>query len=146
MHRFDIVVVGTGPAGQRAAIQAAKLGRSVAAIERRHVLGGVCVNGGTIPSKTLREAVLDLSGYRRRIFAQQPDSVGPTVTLNGLLQQGLQRWQQTTERSESSTVTRPNGPPPIVRIPFCMGSGPGFRNASRFPPVSAPTKAEEAKG
>lgn len=86
MHRFDIIVIGTGPAGQRAAIQAAKLGRSVVAIERRRVLGGVCVNGGTIPSKTLREAVLDLSGYRRRIFAQQPDSVGLTVTLGGLLQ------------------------------------------------------------
>ena len=86
MYRFDVIVIGTGPAGQRAAIQAAKLGRSVAAIERRQVLGGVCVNGGTIPSKTLREAVLDLSGYRRRIFAQQADAVGPTVTLTGLLQ------------------------------------------------------------
>src|SRR5687767_5064413 len=86
MYRFDVIVIGTGPAGQRAAIQAAKLGRSVAAVERRQVLGGVCVNGGTIPSKTLREAVLDLSGYRRRIFAQQGESVAPSVTLAGLLQ------------------------------------------------------------
>jgi len=62
------------------------------------------------------------------------------------LRRGLQRWQQTAERSESSTVPRPNGPPPTVRIPFRMGSGPGFRNASRFRPISAPTKAEEAKG
>lgn len=71
MYRFDVIVIGTGPAGQRAAIQAAKLGRSVAAIERRQVLGGVCVNGGTIPSKTLREAVLDLSGYRRQARATE---------------------------------------------------------------------------
>lgn len=62
------------------------------------------------------------------------------------LRRGLQRWQQTAERSESSTVTRPNGPPPTVRIPFRMGSGPGFRNASRFRPLSSTTKAEGTKG
>ncbi len=63
---YDLLVIGSGPAGQKAAIQAAKLGRRVAVVERRSVLGGVSVNTGTIPSKTLREAVLDLSGYRER--------------------------------------------------------------------------------
>ena len=59
-------VIGTGPAGQRAAIQAAKLGRRVGVCERREVVGGVCINTGTIPSKTFREAVLYLTGFRQR--------------------------------------------------------------------------------
>jgi NAD(P) transhydrogenase len=63
VQTYDLVVIGSGPAGQRAAIQGAKMGKRVARIERREVLGGVCVNTGTIPSKTLREAVLYLSGY-----------------------------------------------------------------------------------
>jgi NAD(P) transhydrogenase len=66
MNPYDLVVIGSGPAGQRAAVQAAKLGKSVAVIERRHDVGGVCINTGTIPSKTMREAVLDLSGLRQR--------------------------------------------------------------------------------
>ena len=56
MLEFDLVVIGSGPGGQ-AAIAAAKLGKSVAVIERGRMLGGVCINTGTIPSKTLREAV-----------------------------------------------------------------------------------------
>src|ERR1700720_1830610 len=60
---FDMIVIGSGPAGQRAAIQGAKLGKRVGLIERREVVGGVCINTGTIPSKTIREAVLHLSGY-----------------------------------------------------------------------------------
>jgi NAD(P) transhydrogenase len=63
VDRFDLVVIGSGPAGQRAAIQAAKSGSRVALIERREVVGGTCINTGTIPSKTMREAVLHLSGF-----------------------------------------------------------------------------------
>ena len=63
MQNFDMIVLGSGPAGQRAAIQASKSGRKVAVIEKREVVGGTCVNTGTIPSKTMREAVLHLSGY-----------------------------------------------------------------------------------
>ncbi|MBE0606222.1 MAG: Si-specific NAD(P)(+) transhydrogenase [Deltaproteobacteria bacterium] len=63
MERYDLVVIGSGPAGQRAAVQAAKLGRRVALVERRQVVGGVCIHTGTIPSKTLREAILYLTGY-----------------------------------------------------------------------------------
>jgi len=66
MRHFDVVVIGTGPAGHHAAIQAAKLGKSVAAIERRRVVGGGGLHTGTIPSKTLREAVLYLTGFRQR--------------------------------------------------------------------------------
>ncbi|HEY9230727.1 MAG TPA: FAD-dependent oxidoreductase, partial [Blastocatellia bacterium] len=64
MQSYDLIVIGSGPAGQRAAIQAAKLGKRVALIERREVVGGACINTGTIPSKTMREAVTHLSGYR----------------------------------------------------------------------------------
>jgi len=59
----DLIVIGSGPAGQRAAIQAAKAGKRVALVEKKEVVGGVCVNTGTIPSKTIREAVLHLSGF-----------------------------------------------------------------------------------
>ena len=63
MQTYDLLVIGSGPAGQRAAIQGAKSGKKVGLIERREVVGGVCINTGTIPSKTIREAVLHLSGY-----------------------------------------------------------------------------------
>ena len=63
MPQYDLIVIGSGPAGQRAAIQGAKSGKKVALVERREVIGGVCINTGTIPSKTMREAVLHLSGY-----------------------------------------------------------------------------------
>ncbi len=64
MRTFDLIVIGSGPAGQRAAIQGAKCGRRVAVIEQREVIGGACINTGTIPSKTMREAVLHLSGFQ----------------------------------------------------------------------------------
>ena len=63
---YDLVVIGSGPGGQKAAIAAAKLGKSVAVVERGRMLGGVCVNTGTIPSKTLREAVVYLTGMSQR--------------------------------------------------------------------------------
>jgi NAD(P) transhydrogenase len=66
MREYDIVVIGSGPGGQKAAIAAAKLGKSVAIVERGKMLGGVCVNTGTIPSKTLREAVVYLTGMSQR--------------------------------------------------------------------------------
>src|SRR5690606_30619389 len=66
MLEYDLVVLGSGPGGQKAAIAAAKLGKSVAVVERGRMLGGVCVNTGTIPSKTLREAVLYLTGMSQR--------------------------------------------------------------------------------
>lgn len=65
-YDYDMIVIGCGPAGQRAAIQAAKLRKKVAIIDRREVVGGVCVNTGTIPSKSFKEAVLFLSGFRQR--------------------------------------------------------------------------------
>jgi NAD(P) transhydrogenase len=64
MQTYDLIVIGSGPAGQRAAIQGAKLGKRVALVEKREVVGGACINTGTIPSKSMREAVLHLSGYQ----------------------------------------------------------------------------------
>jgi len=66
--RFDLIVIGSGPAGQKGAIAAAKLGKRVAMVDRREMIGGVSLHTGTIPSKTLREAVLYLTGYRQRAF------------------------------------------------------------------------------
>src|SRR6266446_3212200 len=63
MQSFDMIVIGSGPAGQRAAIQAAKCGKRVALAEKSECIGGVCINTGTIPSKTMREAVMHLSGF-----------------------------------------------------------------------------------
>ncbi len=68
MSTYDYIVIGSGPAGRRAAIQAAKLGRSVLVIEKGRRVGGVSVHTGTIPSKTLRETVLNLTGWRERGF------------------------------------------------------------------------------
>jgi NAD(P) transhydrogenase len=68
MEPYDLVVIGSGPAGKRAAVQAAKLGYSVLVVEGRKKIGGVSVHTGTIPSKTLRETVLNLSGWRERGF------------------------------------------------------------------------------
>lgn len=64
MEKYDLIVAGSGPAGQRAAIQASKFGKKTAVIEKLEVVGGVAINTGTIPSKTIREAVLHLSGYQ----------------------------------------------------------------------------------
>ena len=64
--KYDLIVIGSGPSGQRAAVAASKIKKRVAVVEARSVVGGVCVNTGTIPSKTMREAVLHLSGYNYR--------------------------------------------------------------------------------
>ncbi len=64
--KYDLIAIGSGPSGQRAAVAAAKMNKRVAVIEARTMVGGVCINTGTIPSKTMREAVLHLSGYNYR--------------------------------------------------------------------------------
>jgi NAD(P) transhydrogenase len=82
---YDLLVIGSGPAGQRAAIQGAKLGKKVAIAEKKAVVGGYCVNLGTIPSKTLREAVLELSGYRAHEFYGASYTVKEHITMQDLL-------------------------------------------------------------
>ena len=85
MQQFDLIVIGSGPAGQRAAIQAAKAGKRVALVERREVLGGVCINTGTIPSKTMREAVLHFSGHRYQHIYGINYRVKERITMADLL-------------------------------------------------------------
>ena len=85
MQRFDLFVLGTGPAGQRAAVQAAKLGKKVGICEKREMVGGVCVNTGTIPSKTFREAVLYLSGIAQRANYGASYTVKDDITMDDLL-------------------------------------------------------------
>lgn len=82
---YDLLVIGSGPGGQRAATQAAKLGKRVAIAEARAVVGGICVNLGTIPSKTLREAAIYLSGYRERNVYGASYSVKQKITMEDLL-------------------------------------------------------------
>src|SRR5215813_10489536 len=84
-YDYDLLVIGSGPAGHRAAIQAAKLEKRVAVVEKKSVVGGVCINTGTIPSKTLREAALRLSGYRERGIYGASYSVKQHITMRDLL-------------------------------------------------------------
>src|SRR4051812_5930158 len=80
---YDLIAIGSGPAGQRAAVQAAKLGRRVAIVERND-LGGVSTNTGTLPSKTLRAAVVDLAGKRPRLYgSRSPERY--EITIEDLL-------------------------------------------------------------
>jgi NAD(P) transhydrogenase len=84
MKTYDLIIIGSGPAGQRAAIYATKLGKRVAVIERMHSIGGVCINTGTIPSKTMREAVLHLSGYNYRSIYGMNYRVKEKITMADL--------------------------------------------------------------
>jgi len=81
---YDLIVIGSGPAGQRAAIYASKLGKKVALVEMREVVGGNCINTGTIPSKTMREAVLHLSGYNYKSIYGMNYRVKERITMADL--------------------------------------------------------------
>ncbi|HKW56831.1 MAG TPA: Si-specific NAD(P)(+) transhydrogenase [Candidatus Acidoferrum sp.] len=84
MQAYDLVVIGSGPGGQRAAIQGAKAGKRVAVVEKLAAIGGVCINTGTIPSKTMREAVLHLSGFYWKNFYGSNYNVKENVTMADL--------------------------------------------------------------
>jgi NAD(P) transhydrogenase len=86
MQRFDFIVIGSGPAGQKSAVQAAKLGKSVAVVERRAAIGGVSLHTGTIPSKTLREAILYLTGWNQRGLYGYGYRLKPQITIDDLMQ------------------------------------------------------------
>ena len=86
MESFDLLVIGSGPGGQRAAIQAAKLGKRAAVIERREIVGGVTAHTGTIPSKSLREAVLYLCGWREKGIYGRSHRVKSDITAQDLFQ------------------------------------------------------------
>jgi NAD(P) transhydrogenase len=81
---YDLIVIGSGPAGQRAAIYGSKMGKKVALVEMREVVGGACINTGTIPSKTMREAVLHLSGYNYKSIYGMNYRVKERITMADL--------------------------------------------------------------
>ena len=85
MRQYDLIVIGSGPAGQKAAIQAAKLGKKAAIVEKNNWLGGVALNTGTIPSKALREAILHLSGASKRGLFGESYRVKTNITIADLI-------------------------------------------------------------
>ena len=105
---YDMVVIGSGPGGQKAAIAAAKLGKSVAVIEQRPMLGGVCVNTGTIPSKTLREAVLYLTGMNQRELYGASYRVKDKITPADLLSRTQPRHRQAGRCGAKSVDAQPS--------------------------------------
>ena len=130
-YDYDLLVIGSGPAGQRAAIQGAKLDKKVAVIERTTVLGGISVNLGTIPSKTLREAVLELSGYRSREFYGASYTVKQNITMQDLLVRtnkviqheiDVTRHQLMRNGVEVISATAALDGPETVRLDFTDGS------------------------
>jgi NAD(P) transhydrogenase len=82
--RYDLIAVGSGPAGQRAAVQAAKLGKRAAIVERAGALGGASTRSGTIPSKTLRAAVVELTGVAHGVYASA-SRLRREITVDDLL-------------------------------------------------------------
>ena len=106
-----MVVIGSGPAGQRAAVQAAKLGKRVAVVERLPEIGGVTVNTGTA-SKTLREAVLHLTGYRERNVYGESYSVKQNITMSYLMVRTRYVMQQQVLILRSQLGRNNPNPPP----------------------------------
>ncbi|MEM9083709.1 MAG: FAD-dependent oxidoreductase, partial [Planctomycetota bacterium] len=99
-HEYDLAVIGSGPAGHRAAIQAAKLGKRVCVVERKEVVGGVAINTGTIPSKALREATLHLTGHMaRQHMGDRYDAPGHSVKIEDLIY-----WCQQVIQAEVSVA------------------------------------------
>jgi len=96
--QYDLVVIGSGPAGQKAALSSAKLGKTVAMIERDQI-GGVCIHTGTIPSKAIREAVLHLTGLRERAVYGASYAVKHDIRMSDLLQRA-----QYVVRSEMDVI------------------------------------------
>src|SRR2546430_7738294 len=114
-QHFDLIVIGSGPAGRRAAVQAAKLKKSVLVVERGGRVGGVCVHTGTIPSKTLRETVLNLSGWRelrsrindvRATWPPRPHAGKPTELARGLLWGATAHCGRVAQRVEDDALLR----------------------------------------
>jgi NAD(P) transhydrogenase len=131
-YDYDLLVIGSGPAGQRAAIQAAKLNKRVGVVERKAIIGGVCINTGTIPSKTLREAVLHLSGYREHSLYGASYTVKQNITMADLLYRtdhviqhelDIVRHQLQRNRVELVSAEATFVEPKTVRLKYVDGRG-----------------------
>ena len=141
MEKYDIIVIGSGPAGRRAAIQAAKLGKSVLVVENRLRVGGVSVHTGTIPSKTLRETVLNLSGWRERGFygrayrvKKEIDGKDLGVRLRKTLDHEIEVLEHQFARNGVQNLRRHR---PLPRsAPACGQDRPRARSTSSRPTAS----------
>lgn len=98
--QYDLIVIGSGPAGQKAAVQAAKLNKRVAVVERMEVVGGVAINTGTIPSKALREAILHFTGFRYRSMYGENYTVKKDITIDDII-----NWCQIVVKGEIDVVS-----------------------------------------
>jgi len=111
--KYDLIVIGSGPAGEKGAAQAAYFGKRVALVEREAVLGGACVNTGTIPSKTLRESALHLSGFRQRGFMKAIDVTMTSVTIDDFMYRKElvleKEWQRIDENLRRHNIDRYQG-------------------------------------
>src|SRR5437762_4405580 len=107
---YDLVVIGSGPAGEKGAAQAAYFGKRVALIEREPVLGGACVNTGTIPSKTLRESALHLSGFRQRGFRDAVEVTMKSITIDDFMYRKQlvveKEWRRIDENLRRHSIDR----------------------------------------
>ena len=107
---YDLIVIGSGPAGEKGDAQAAYFGKRVALIEREPVLGGASVNTGTIPSKTLRETVLNLSGWRERGFYGRAYRVKKDIAANLFdIPAGYQEEAMPAPGSDAAGARNPTG-------------------------------------
>ena len=101
-HHFDIAIIGGGPAGHGAALHAARNGQRVLLIERETSIGGACVTRGTIPSKTLRETALALTGFRRKSANLCPVAMGEETQVASL----MTRLEQVVTAHQSSMAAQ----------------------------------------
>ena len=131
-YDYDMLVIGSGPGGHKGAIQSAKLDKRVAVIEKSDVVGGVMLNTGTIPSKTLREAALYLSGYRERAIYGESYSVKQDIRMKDLMVRtgyvmtneiDVWRHQLLRNRVELITAEAAFVDPHTVRLTFPNGEG-----------------------
>ncbi len=132
MYDYDMLVIGSGPSGRRAAVQFAKLGKSVLVVEKGRRVGGVSVHTGTIPSKTLRETVLNLSGWRERGFYGRSYRVKQDIAAQDLivrLQKTLDHEVEVLEHQFSRNLVRTAaGEAPLCRPAPDRGDGGERRN------------------
>ena len=101
-RQYDLAVIGSGPAGQKAAIQGAKLGKRVAIVDRASCVGGICIHHGAIPSKSLREAILYFTGFYHR------QTYGARLHKDLTMQELMDRCAQ-VESNEAANRCRPTG-------------------------------------
>lgn len=136
---YDLFVIGSGPGGQRAAIQAAKMGKRVGLAEQMGVLGGVCINTGTIPSKTLREAILQVAGPRTLAVGGATAQHGRDVTMADLRRRVNQVIENEIEVSRQQL--RRNG----IDLHWARASFTGSRNLRLDPGDGGPPRSVEAQ-